>query len=276
MFSTANMNLIDLIDRFDSEDDCRIYLEKLRWPNGVACTRCGDTSVSEVKKRNQYDCNSCRYQFSVKAGTIFHDSHLPLRKWFLAIYLMVESKKGVSANQLKRMLKVSYKTAWYLCHRIRKAMGTGHEPKLSGIVEVDETWIGGQKRGVGSGNREGKTAVIGAVQRGGEIRLDIISDRGRETIHKFIHGHVDKDSTVYTDEWQAYWGVVKDHSTITHSLEEWVNGQVHTNTVEGIWSLFKRSIIGSFHKISKKHLNAYLDELEFRFNNRPTESFPFP
>ena len=243
---TMNMNLMKLVERFGDEDACREYLEGLRWPDGVACTRCGDTSVSRVKKRNQYMCNSCDYQFSVKSGTMLHDSHLALRKWFMAVYLMVESKKGISANQLKRMINVHYRTAWYLCHRIREALGKVKESKLEGTVEVDETWIGGKRKGVGSGNREGKTAVIGAVQRGGEIRLDIISDRGRKTLHKFIHGHVEKDSTVYTDDWQAYWGVVKDHETVNHRLEEWVNGVVHTNSVEGIWSLLKRSIIGAY------------------------------
>jgi len=265
---TMNMNLMKLVERFGDEDACREYLEGLRWPDGVACTRCGDTSVSRVKKRNQYMCNSCDYQFSVKSGTMLHDSHLALRKWFMAVYLMIESKKGISANQLKRMLNVHYRTAWYLCHRIREALGKVKEKKLEGTVEVDETWIGGKRKGVGSGNREGKTAVIGAVQRGGEIRLDVISDRGRKTLHKFIHGHVKKDSTVYTDDWQAYWGVVKDHETVNHRLEEWVNGVVHTNSVEGIWSLLKRSIIGAYHKVSVKHLDRYLDELEFRFNNR--------
>lgn len=269
MPKTKSINLMEIIERFGSEDECREYLERLRWPNGVACPRCGDTSISRIHERNQFDCNSCRYQFSVTAGTIFHDSHLPLRKWFVAIFLMIESKKGISANQLKRTIGGSYKTAWYLCHRIRKAMGDDQEPLLKGIVEIDETFVGGKRKGVGSGNRVGKTMVVGAVQREGEIRLEIISDRGRKTLHKFIHGHIDGDeSTVYTDDWQAYVGIVKDHGSVNHSLEEWVNGPIHTNSVESVWSLLKRSIIGSYHKISVKHLNAYLDELEFRFNNR--------
>ena len=136
---TADVNLISLIERFGDDDKCREYLERLRWPSGVACPRCGDTSVSEIADRHQWDCNSCRYQFSVTAGTIMHGSHLPLFKWFVAIYLMCESKKGISANQLKRTIGVSYKTAWHLCHRIREAMGndpfTG--PTLFGVIEVD-------------------------------------------------------------------------------------------------------------------------------------------
>ncbi len=267
---TKNVNLMDLISIFDSEQDCLDYLEKLRWPKGVQCPRCESKALSFVKKRQVWDCNSCRHQFSVKSHTIFHDSHLPLQKWFLAIYLMIESKKGISANQIRRMLKVAPKTAWYLCHRIRHALGSGEEPKLTGTVEVDETFVGGKRRGVGSGNREGKTAVIGAVQRGGEIRLDIITNRGRKTLHRFIHSHTEADE-IYTDDFTAYWGIGDEdtiHKTVNHSIKEWVNGKVHTNTVEGVWSLLKRSIIGAYHKVSAKHLDAYLDELEHRFNNR--------
>ena len=267
---TKNVNLLDVISIFDSEQDCLDYLEKLRWPTGVECPRCGSESLSTVKKRRIWDCNSCRYQFSVKSNTIFHDSHLPLQKWFLATYLMIESRKGISANQIRRMLRVAPKTAWHLCHRIRYAMGSGVEPKLTGTVEVDETFIGGKRIGVGSGSREGKTAVIGAVQRNGEIRLDIITDRGRKTLHKFIHGHTDAEA-IYTDDFSAYWGIADAdtiHRTVNHSVNEWVNGNVHTNTVEGVWSLLKRSIIGAYHKVSAKHLGAYLDELEHRFNNR--------
>src|SRR6185369_4763056 len=143
---TQDMNLVELIDQFGSEDKCRAYLEALRWPSGVRCIRCQSTKISRLKKREQFDCDNCTYQFSVRAGTIFHDSHLPLWKWFLAVYVMGESKKGVSANQLKRMLGVSYKTAWYLCHRIRAAMHDENAPLLHGIVEADETYVGGKLR----------------------------------------------------------------------------------------------------------------------------------
>ncbi len=135
------MNLPDLIERFGDQDRCRAYLEELRWREGVRCPRCDSEKVSRIVKRNQFDCDSCRYQFSVTAGTLFHDSHLPLTKWFLAIYLIGESKKGISARQLQRMLSVSYKTAWCLAHRIRKAMGEDDQPLLRGIVEMDETWL---------------------------------------------------------------------------------------------------------------------------------------
>ncbi len=268
------MNLIRLINRFSCEEKCREFLERLRWPEEVCCTRCGDTDVYEIPKRNKWACLGCGYHFSVTAGTIMHDSHLPLRKWFIAVYLMLECKKGISANQLKRVLGVHYKTAWYLCHRTREALAhTEIEgPTLFGIVEMDETLIGGRRKGVGQGNREGKVWVAGAVQRGGKIRLEQIPNVKRKTLHGFIDRHVkDEAEAIYTDELASYMGISDGntrHQTVQHSAEQWVVGDVHTNSVEGVWSLFKRSIIGAFHKVSKKHLDRYLEELEWRFNNR--------
>jgi transposase-like protein len=190
----------------------------------------------------------------------------------MATYLITESKKGISANQLKRMLHVSYKTAWYLAHRIRDAMGDDEQPLLRGIVEVDETYVGGKRRGVGRGSLEGKTMVVGAVQRGGEVRLKVADSNNRQTLHGFIRKNVeDGAEAIYTDDWPAYRGIAdRDtrHETVNHEAEEWVRGDVHTNTVEGVWSLFKRGLVGSYHKLSVKHLPAYLDEMEFRFNNR--------
>ena len=269
------MDILSLFDRFSNDKKCRKHLESLRWPNGVACIRCGDTKVTRIKGRGQWDCQGCSYHFSVTTDTIMHDSHLPLRKWFAAIYLMCESKKGMSANQLHRTLGVSYKTAWYLCHRIREAMGNDPfvGPTLFGIVEVDETLVGGKRRNVGSGSKEGKTWVAGAIQRdSGQIRVERIPNIRRGTLHDFIHRTVkDEDEAIYTDELKSYMGI-EDHDTIhrtvSHSSEEWVVGEVHTNGIEGVWSLFKRSIVGTFHKMSRKHLDRYLEELEWRFNNR--------
>src|SRR4029077_15242140 len=171
----AEMNLPKLIAEFGSDEKCRVRLTELRWPKGVTCPRCKSKSVSTIAERDQYDCNKCRYQFSVTSGTIFHDSHLPIWKWFLAIYLMIESKKGISANQIGRTIKVSYKTAWYLCHRIRAAMREVSADLLKGIVEVDETYIGGKFRGGGMGYKRNKAVVVGAVERGGDIRLKVIA-----------------------------------------------------------------------------------------------------
>ena len=270
-------NLLTLVDHFNTDAKCRELLERLRWPNGVACLRCGSIGISEIDARGQFDCNACRYQFSVTAGTIMHDSHLPLRKWFMAIYLMCESKKGVSALQLKRTLGVSYKTAWYLCHRIRAAMGndsfTG--PTLLGIVEVDETLVGGKTKGKGRAYKGNKTWVAGAIQRDGGVRLERIPDVKQDTLHDFIRRTVkDEAEAIYTDELASYLGIEDHdtcHETVNHSIEQWAIGDVHTNSIEGVWSLFKRSIIGAFHKVSIKHLDRYLDELEWRFSNRDND-----
>ncbi|MGR3293769.1 MAG: IS1595 family transposase [Candidatus Scalindua sp.] len=266
------INLVELIDQYHSEDECRTLLEELRWPDGVVCPRCSSKSISKIQDRYQYDCNSCRYQFSVKAGTIFHDSHLPLWKWFLTIYMMVESKKGISANQIKRTIGVSYKTAWYLCHRIRKAMTEMRPEHLRGTVEVDETWIGGKHKGPRGRGAKGKTIVVGAVERNGKVRLEVIEKANRKNLHGFIKEYTAPDTeTIVTDEWSAYRGKQDhdtEHKTVNHGTKQWVNGDAHTNTIENVWSLLKRSIMGSYHKIDPKHLNSYLDELEWRYNNR--------
>jgi transposase-like protein len=269
------MNLISVFEKFGSEDKCRTYLEGLRWPDGIACPRCQSPKISRIIKRNQFDCDSCRYQFSVLVGSVFSDTHLPLYKWLLATYIICESKKGISANQLKRMIGVSYKTSWYLTHRIRSAMAAAEDDLLSGVVEVDESWFGGKRKGVGSGNREHLQMVMAAVQRGGEIRFK--TDRrnnkaSRTALHGFIRSVVSEDAdAIYTDENPSYKGIADEntrHEWVAHRQDEWVRSDVHTNSVEGVWSLLKRSIAGSYHQLSAKHLPAYLDEMSFRFNNR--------
>jgi transposase-like protein len=267
----SDINLVNLIERFGTDEKCRAYLTELKWPKGVECPRCKSQSVSTIAERDQYDCNKCRYQFSVTSGTIFHDSHLPIWKWFLTIYLMIESKKGISANQVSRTVQVTYKTAWYLCHRVRAAMREVSVDLLKGIVEVDETYIGGKIHGTDQWRRN-KACVIGAVERDGDIRLSVIKSPNRYWLHKFIHETTDpKAEAIYTDEAKAYKGIADAdtrHETVNHAADEWVKGDVHTNSVESVWSLLKRSVVGTYHRISIKHLDAYLDELEHRFNNR--------
>ncbi|MGA3170868.1 MAG: IS1595 family transposase [Chthoniobacteraceae bacterium] len=266
------MNIMALIEQFGTDEKCRARLSQLRWPTGVSCPRCQSQSISTLAEREQYDCNACRYRFSATSGTIFHDSHLPLVKWFMAIYLMTESKKGISALQMKRTLAISYKTAWYLCHRIRGAMRDINCELLRGIVEVDETYVGGKVRGMGHGYKGNKAIAIGAVQRKGKIRLQVIRNASKEVLHRFIAENTAPDvEAIYTDELPAYNGIADAdtrHESVCHSKEEWVRGDVHTNGIESVWSLLKRSIIGAYHQVSMKHLDAYLDELEFRFNNR--------
>jgi transposase-like protein len=257
MLKEQEMNLVELVDRYHSEDSCRTRLEELRWPEGVECPRCDSKSIARMEDRHQYQCRSCRYQFSVTAGTIFHDTHLSLWKWFATVYLIVESKKGISAKQVERTLGTTYRTAWHLCHRIRAAFNEVDAQLLKGIVEADETFVGGKVENMGRGYTGNKIVVVGALQRGGNICLQVVRGRDREAI--------------YTDEWEAYKGIADkdtEHETVKHREGEWARGDVHTNSLENVWSLLKRSIIGSYYQVSAKHLDAYLDELEFRFNNR--------
>jgi transposase-like protein len=270
------IDLMKLMEAFDTEPECRQYLEELRWPKGLACPRCKGQTISRIQKRDQFDCDSCRYQFSVMSGTIFHDSHLPLPKWFAATYLLCESRKGMSANQIKRMLGISYKTAWYLCHRIRAAMKEVDRPMMDGTVEVDETYVGGRPpRGSKPGRGTPKEVVIGIRQRGGDLRFFHASDARSGTLAKYIAENVSQDVEVMvTDEFTSYPGAMKQtgltakHKTIKHKSGVYVDGDIHTNTVESAFSLLKRGIVGTWHKISAKHLPAYLNEMTWRFNNR--------
>jgi transposase-like protein len=270
-----DMNLVELVERFADDERCRAYLEGLRWRDGVTCPRCKSDKVYRILKRDQFSCEGCSYQFSVTAGTIFHDSHLPLWKWMLAVYLMVESKKGISANQLKRTLKVSYKTAWYLCHRIRKAMTEARPAPLRGTIELDETWIGGKKHWKGRHYLRNKTMVLGAIQRGGDVRLKV-EKRSKNPSQSIVREWIEETTApdterLITDSHPAYFGIQDadtKHESVDHNKDEWVRGDVHTNSIENAWSLFKRSVVGAYHQVSAKHLDAYLDEFEWRFNNR--------
>ena len=270
------MNLMQLMKDFDTDTECRTVLEDLRWPTGVRCPRCDLDKIYRAdhkKARQQFDCASCGYQFSVTVGTIFQDSKLPLPTWFAATFLICEARKGISANQMKRTLGVSYKTAWYLCHRIRAAMKDESAPLLNGIIEADETWVGGRKKGVGKGNwRDGKTMVLGALARGGDVRFKVDKRPTKKAIQGFLNTVVANGAeALYTDEHSAYVGFADGdtrHEQVVHRREEWVRGDVHTNGMESVWSLFKRAVVGSYHQLSEKHLQSYTDEMAWRFNNR--------
>jgi len=266
-----NMNLVELIKDFADESKCRDYIERLRWPDGVECPRCKSAKVYRIVKRDQFVCDSCAYQFSVTVDTIFHDTHLPLWKWFLAACLLSESKKGISACQIQRSLGISYTRAWYWCHRTRAAMLEVAPKPLDGTVEIDETYVGGKARRWRP--KSEKAVVIGIRKRNGELRLVRAKDATSATIREIIAGHVGEDvEVIMTDESAIYpWALNKlpkeKHKTINHS-KEYAHGDVHTNTVESAFSLLKRGIVGTWHKVSAKHLPAYLDEMCFRFNNR--------
>jgi transposase-like protein len=272
--SSKPMNLVDLMHEFCDEAKCRRYIEQLRWPRGPECPKCESTKVYRLENRPLLLCASCEHQFSATAGTIFHDTHLPLTKWFLATMLLCESKKGMSACQIQRSLGVSYKTAWYLCHRIRAAMLEVAPEKLGGTVEIDETYVAGKKRRWRAKNEA--QVVIGIRQRNGDLRLIRAADAKSKTVQEIIKanvgGHVE---VILTDESAIYPWALKNmsegvHKTINHS-REYAHGDVHTNTVESAFSLLKRGIMGTWHKVSAKHLPAYLDEMCFRFNNRKNQ-----
>lgn len=274
------MTLLDVHKIFDTDDRCREVLTRLRWPSGVECPRCHSKSISWIKANKQFDCAECEYHFSVTAGTIFNDSHLPLTTWFTAVVLLVEARKGFSANQMKRTLGVSYKTAWYLCHRIRAAMREVDQPMLDGTIEMDETYVGGKARGQYGCRAGNKQVVIGIRQRNGNTRFFHAKDARQGTLAQYIRENISQDVDVLiTDDATQYPGAVKraaiapeKHKRINHSNRVYVDGDIYTNTVENAFSLLKRGIMGTWHKISSKHLAAYLDEMTFRFNRRKSSN----
>ena len=284
------MNLIDVTKAFSTEDQCLDFLEKMRWPTGVRCLACESTKLSLItrtvdstktrseKKQNKrtrlYACLECGKRFTPTVGTIFHSSHLPLTKWFMALAIVMDAKKGMSANQLKQHLGIgSYRTAWYMVHRIRKAMVELSLGKLSGIVELDETYVGGKQKGKGVyyGKKQ-KQVVVGLRQRKGPLRFIHTKDAKANTLKAIIEEHIGEEvQYIMTDESSASWGALLNnpkHKVIRHNIGKYVEGIVHTNSIESAFSLLKRGIIGSFHRISIKHLHRYLAEFQYRFNAR--------
>jgi transposase-like protein len=282
------MKLIDVTRQFKTDDDCLDYIEKMRWPNGeLGCVHCGEVGrISKIqreagknKRTRIYQCLACGKQFSATSGTIFNDTHLPLTKWFMAIAMICEAKKGMSAMQVQRHLGVNYRTAWHLCHRIREAMQdggllTGEVTVLTGVVEADETYVGGKvkRKGKPYVKREKKDVVLGMIERGGKLKLIPVKDNKMEIIEPVLRKHISADATLQTDESAIYTIVGKRHFAgrhrmINHSRSYGI-GDNHTNTIENAFSLLKRGIYGSFHKVSIKHLGRYCDEFSYRFNRR--------
>jgi transposase-like protein len=279
------MDIRQVNAKFSTDEECLAYLQQMRWPDGVVrCPECGskdikrvDRSADKLGKNNRkwfYLCGekTCRNQFTPTSGTLFHDTHLPLIVWFHAVALILNAKKGISAKQLQRDLNIGgYKTAWYLNHRIREAMREGAIPLLGGIVEIDETYIGGYRKGH-ENYRENKHIVVGLRQRKGPIRFIQAKDTTGKTWKQIIAQNLASDvELIMTDDSSAARSALKDttkHRSINHSIGEYVNGVVHTNTVESAFSLLKRGVIGSFHRISIKHLQKYLNEFSYRFNRR--------
>ena len=266
---------------FPNEEACDRYLVANRWPKGVHCPRCGSDKVYPLKTMKfKWECPDCReggaYRFSHLVGTIFENTNLDLRDWFKVIHLMLTAKKGVSAMQVQRYMGFgSYKTAWYVCHRIRAALQDKEFRKLMGIVEVDETFIGGKKKNKhnsqrGKGKLGRKAAVVGAVERKGSVVARVLGTLSAVDLQKFVRETVStKVSLLATDEQIAYKRLGEyPHQHVKHSAKQYVVGAVHTQTIEGFWSLFKRSIVGSYHKVSEKYLPLYIAECQFKYNNR--------
>jgi transposase-like protein len=269
------MRMIDITARFSTEEKCLDYVEKMRWPNGVCCVHCGVLNVSKITREKKgknlrtriYQCleKECGKQFSATSGTIFNDTHLPLTKWFLAIAFICEAKKGMSALQVQRHLGVNYRTAWHLCHRIREAMQdggllTGEVTLLTGVVETDETYVGGKvkRKGRPYVKKDKKDVVIGMIERGGKLRFIPVKDNKMSIIEPVLRKHISADATLQTDESAIYtiFGTRHfpgRHRMINHTRSYGI-GDNHTNTIENAFSLLKRGIYGSFHKVSTKCL----------------------
>jgi len=271
-------NLLEAIRYFSDLDVCTDFVANLRWNGTPVCPKCEGTEHSFLTTRRVWKCKACKRQFSVKAGTIFEDSALGLDKWLPAVWLAANSKNGISSHELGRALGVTQKSAWFMLHRIRLAMQSRSFDKLGGTVEVDETFIGGKARNMHKHVRarkikgrgmEGKTAVLGMIERGGEVRAQVILDTTRGTLRRGIDKNVEAGSTIYTDALPSYRALEGDfhHATVDHA-ERYVDGQVHTNHIENFWALLKRGLHGTYISVEPFHLFRYLDERMFTFNFR--------
>lgn len=270
--------LIEAIRHFTDADNCLKFMIALRWPNGITCPACKSKEANFIKTRRLWICKACKKNFTVKVGTIMEDSPIGLDKWLTAIWMIANDKNGISSYEIHRGLGITQKSAWFLLHRIRLAMQQGTLEKLSGPIEADETFIGGKARNMHKSKREakihgrgpvGKAIVMGILERAGEVRTKVVSNRDRETLQAEIREHVEIDAEVMTDALPSYEGLHPDyvHQVVNHALE-YVRGQVHTNGIENFWSLVKRCLGGTYVSVMPFHLFRYLDEQSFRFNHR--------
>src|SRR5713101_6380794 len=272
-------SLFDLLAAFPDEQSCIDHVREIRWRDGEFCPHCGGTRIYHFSDRKTFKCGECRQRFSIKVGTIFEDTKLPLRKWFMAIWMITNHPKGIASTTMAKDLKITQKTAWFVLHRVRHAARTRSFNKpLKGIVEVDETWVGGKdhnrhwdkKSGGRGGKGSGKTPVIGAVERQGNVVARVLNRMTREAAEIFVRETVShKVSLPATDESHVYHRLTEyPHASVHHASGRYVVGAVHTNTIEGFWSIFKRGVVGTFHKMSAKYMPFYVAEFQFRYNNR--------
>jgi transposase-like protein len=275
--SRSTISTYQVFQMFPDAEVARLYLEDRLWPNGPICPECKSRARITVRKQGFYRCNACAFDFTIRTGTVFERSHIPLHKWVYAMYLLVTARKGISSMQLAKEIGVTQKSAWFMLHRLREACGSDDDlDKLRGVVEVDECFVGGKeankhewkKLHAGRGS-VGKTAVLGLRERGGRTMAKVIENRTIQTIQGEIHKNVEVGSQVYSDDHIAYSdldGLFFRHDTVNHAAGEYARGPVSTNSIESVWAVLKRGLYGVYHHISKKHTGRYVDEFTFRLN----------
>jgi transposase-like protein len=282
-----DLTLVQMMARFATEDAARKYFEQMRWPEGVACPHCGNVDSARIYtvtpnpakkiRAGLYKCAECLDSFTVTVGTVMEDSHIPLQKWLLAFYMMCASKTQVSALQLQRQLELgSYRTAWFMCHRIRFALKSNPTKKFTGTVEVDEMYVGGKTKGKGAAYKGNKTPVISVLKRGGHVRSHVVETANKESIGRIVRDNVSKKAILNTDEAHAYTLPGREftaHDTVIHSREDYAHKHetgrlVTTNSVEGFFGNAKRSLDGTHHNVSHKYMHLYMAEIDHKYNTR--------
>ncbi len=278
-------SLYNLLDYFSTEQVCEEYLANLRWNGEPECPHCKSKRVNALNgKTKRYKCYGCRKQFGVKVGTIFHDTKIPLRKWFMGIYLIASNTKGISSHQLARDLKIHQESAWFLLQRVRETYIPSKKKFRKKTIEVDETYYGGKEKNKHKDkktpNTQGrstktKAAIFGVLERDGRVYAVPVKDTSGKTILPIVEAVVSKNSTIYSDEYRPYRSLRKNfkHDFVKHNAGEYARGRVHTNTIEGFWSQLKRNITGTYHSVSRKHLERYVNEATFKYNNKMANRF---